>query len=306
MGSIPLGQDATRPGWPIAESIRAVPWRRWVGPALSATLAVSLAIVVRDQGMDRLRAALPTAPAFWLAFVAYYLALPAAEFVIYRRLWSLPASGFVALLRKLVCNELLVGYSGELSFYLFARENGRLTGSPFQAIKDVSILSATAGNVATLAMLALALPILQSWWPDILPTHAGPSLVALVAAVAAVGVLRRRLFSLPGDQLRFIAAVHLARVAATTMLMALMWRAALPAVPLPVWIGLSALQLMVTRLPFVPNKDIVFAGVAMLAVGAGTPTAALMALIASLLVTAHLLTGAVVVAVGLAGKGQGA
>lgn len=301
MASISLAGDGLVPGLAAATPAR-LPWRHWIGSALSIALIISLALVVHDQGLHRLRQAMPTAPGFWICLGLYYVALPGSEFVIYRRLWALPASGFVALLRKLVFNELLVGYSGELSFYVFARENGRLTGSPFQAIKDVSILSAMAGNLATLAMVVVALPVWRSWRPDVVPAHAGLSVAVIVAALGVMLALRRRLFSLPGDQLRFIAGVHVARVTATTLLMALMWRAAIPTAPLSIWVGLSALQLVVTRLPFVPNKDIVFAGAAMLAVGAATPVGALMVLIASLLVALHVVVGAGIVALSLSDR----
>ena len=33
----------------------------------------------------------PLAPGFWLTFAAFYLAGPAADWVIFRRLWRLPA-----------------------------------------------------------------------------------------------------------------------------------------------------------------------------------------------------------------------
>jgi hypothetical protein len=42
---------------------------------------------------------------------------PVSEWVIYRHLWRIPFSGLGALLRKLVSNELLLGYLGEVQFY---------------------------------------------------------------------------------------------------------------------------------------------------------------------------------------------
>lgn len=276
-------------------------WRRLAGLGLSAALLVALVLSLRDGGAVRLRQAVPTAPGFWLAFALYYAALPGSEWVIYRRLWGLPASGFAALLRKLVSNEILLGYSGELSFYLYARRRAALKASPFHAIKDVSILSALAGNLATIALAALAWPIWQSWRPGLLPSGTAASLAGLGLVSVLLFLLRRRLFSLPAPELCFVAGVHLARVAATTLLMALMWQAALPDVPVALWIALAALQLVVTRLPFVPNKDVVFAGVALLVVGAHSPVGTLLELIASLLVATHLAVAAGLIAFDLLG-----
>jgi hypothetical protein len=268
-----------------------LPWQRLLAILLSLALLVSLGMVLREEGVARLRGALPTAPIFWLAFGAYYLALPTSEWIIYRRLWQIPGSAFAALLRKLVSNEMLLGYSGELSFYLYARRKGFVAASPFGAIKDVSIMSAMAGNIATLAMVAMAWPIWRHWRPGALPSGSAESFLLLVAACALLLVLRRRIFSLAPTQLRFIGTVHLTRVSLTTLLLGILWTAALPSVPVTTWIALAALHLVVTRLPLVPNKDIVFAGAAMWMVGAETSIGTLMALIASLLVATHLVVG---------------
>src|SRR5690606_9781177 len=104
-------------------------------------------------------ALVPRDALFWLVFVVAYLVTPASEWVIYHRLWSIPAEGMIALLRKRVANEIVLGYLGEVYFYAWVRRTGLITRSaPFGAIKDVAILSALTGNAVTLAMLAAALP----------------------------------------------------------------------------------------------------------------------------------------------------
>lgn len=46
-------------------------------------------------------------------------------------------AGIGALLRKLVSNELLLGYLGEAQFYAWARSRTNMTTAPFGAIKDI-------------------------------------------------------------------------------------------------------------------------------------------------------------------------
>nr|WP_047168266.1 hypothetical protein [Sphingomonas sp. Y57] len=267
-------------------------WPKWVSAAVSVTL---LAVIGRQLGqLDRaaLLASIPASPGFWAALLAYYLALPLSEWIIFRRLWGLPVEGFAALLRKLVSNEVLLGYSGELSFYAWVRRRGGMSAAPFGAIKDVSILSALAGNIATLAMMALA-------WPFVV-THLGNairlrdvalSIAAVLLTSIVIGLLKRRIFSLPGDELRFVMGVHLARLTATTLLSGLIWHCALPATPLTLWIVLAALQLLVTRLPFIPNKDLLFASAALLIAGPGSDIGRLLAIVASIILVIHLLVG---------------
>ncbi|MGO8609832.1 hypothetical protein ACC848_43530, partial [Rhizobium johnstonii] len=51
------------------------------------------------------------------------------------------------------------GYSGEAYFYAWARSRARMVAAPFGAVKDVSILSAIAGNTITLTLFAFAVPL---------------------------------------------------------------------------------------------------------------------------------------------------
>ena len=274
-------------------------WQRWLFAALSLLLLVVIVHHLGRLDARELFSAIPTSPAFWLAFAGYYLALPASEWVIYRRLWNLPAEGFRALLRKLVSNEVLLGYSGEASFYAWARRHSKLTSAPFAAIKDVSISSALAGNIVTLAMVAIAWVLLGHLRGGIDARHLGASVAAILLISIVVALFRRKIFSLPSDQLRFILTVHLARLGATTLLSGLMWHFALPDVPATSWILLAALQLLVTRLPFLPNKDLVFAGATLMIVGAGSDIGQLIAIVASLILVTHLVIGTVLVAADL-------
>lgn len=266
-------------------------WQRWLSFLISAGLLTAILLQFNRLGVARLWSVLPVSPMFWGAFAGYYLALPASEWIIYRRLWTIPPAGFAALLRKLISNELLLGYSGELSFYAWARRRIKLTTTPFAAIKDVSVTSAIAGNVVTLVMIVLA-------WPSLILLHFGPasrdialSVGVLLSMSVLVLLFKRQLLSLPRSELRFVFGMHMARLAATTLLSGLIWHSALPDVPLSLWVLLAAMQLLVTRLPFVPNKDLVFAGVALFVVGHDSQVAALIGIVAALILITHVVLG---------------
>jgi hypothetical protein len=66
---------------------------------------------------------------------------------------------------------------------------------------------------------------------------------------------------------------------------------ALPEVTLNWWLFLATLRLLISRLPLIPNKDIVFASVAVIALGHETDVAALMTMMASAIVLVHLALG---------------
>ncbi len=264
-------------------------WSRVLTMALS--LLVLAAALWQAQTLDLadITALVPSSPLFWAVFALSYLAGPASEWLIFRKLWGVGARAMDALIRKLIYNELLLGYLGEVYFYTWARRKLPMAATPFGAVKDVAIMSAIAGNVMTLALIALAYPYLA-----LLPlAEYGDDIAWSLAVVVAISfvplLLRRQIFSLSRGELWFVFGVHVARIVATTGLNAVLWALVLPQVQIGWWLVLSAIRLLVGRLPFVPNKDVVFAGIAVLALGQDVQIAALMAMMAALILSTHLI-----------------
>lgn len=274
-----------------ALDVQSPGWQRWITSGISVALVVAIAYRMKSFGMAEALTSLPSSPGFWLVFAAYYLALPGSEWLIFRKLWRLPAKGFAALLRKLISNEILLGYSGEAYFYGWARQHAKLTAAPFGAIKDVSILSALAGNAITLIMLAIAWPLVGTLSPQIHARAVMESSGLIIGMSLLILAFRNRLFSLNRSELWFVFSVHVARLVATTILSGLLWHLALPDVPLIWLVLLATLQLLVTRLPFVPSKDLLFANLAVFLIGNDGNIAIVVSIIATALVATHLLLG---------------
>lgn len=294
------GVGAIHPSWPRHTNHRHLVGRKgWLGPAISLAVLVAALSQLRTLDLHQALALVPATPWFWLALFGAYAALPFSEWLIYRRLWGLPATGILPLLRKRISNEILLGYSGELYFYAWARRHTELATAPFGVIKDVAILSAQIGNLVTLVLVALAWPLLGAIH---LGEH-GRELMAsstLVVALSLPAMLfRRRLLSLPAPELWRIAGLNLLRILAGLGFAALMWHDALPSVAFGTWLVLAALRQLLSRLPLMPNKDIAFAGLAVWLVGAGTNIAAMIAMIASLILALHVAFGTVLALVEL-------
>ncbi len=241
----------------------AAPWLRWTGPILSIAIIIVVAHFLGRADLLRLREMLPASPAFWLATAALLATQPVADFIIFRSLWPLPlAAGLTALFRKSASNELLFGYSGELQFYLWARRKAAIPGSPFGAVRDVAMLSALTGNVVTLVLLLAAIAM-----PGPLEFGAASNAilwsgVILVASSMVVMLFRHRLFAVSRAQFWRIAGIHTARSILMTIMFGVLWAMVMPGVSLGWWLLLSAARQFITRLPFLPNKDLVFAGLA--------------------------------------------
>ncbi|WP_246623530.1 hypothetical protein [Sphingomonas colocasiae] len=273
--------------------------------ALLSLIVVGAAIYqARDLDLATIVALVPASPAFWGLFAISYLIGPASDWFIFHRLWGVGAGAFGALVRKLIYNELLVAYLGEVYFYGWARRNLKFVTAPFGAIKDVAVLSAIAGNATTLVLLAVAFPFAR-----LLPLHdhasaIGLSLAFVIGSSLAIMLLRRSLLSLERKELVMVFAVHLLRILATTILSASLWHLVLPDVELGWWVMLVTIRLLISRLPFVPNKDVVFAGITVLALGGEVEMSALMALMAGLTLAAHALVGLSFVLADLLSRGK--
>jgi len=235
----------------------------------------------------------PSDPIFWICLIGSYLATPVSEWIIYQRLWGLPLSGLVPLLKKQVTNEVVLGYLGEAQLYAWARERTMMRAAPYGTIKDVSILSAMTGNAATLAMLALA-------WPYISKANLGSSAEPITISIGVILLsslvvffLRQKIFSLPSKSLWWIAQLQLARIFIGLVFLAGAWSRLLPEVA-TMWILLLAVfRLLISRLPALPNKDIIFAALAVFLFGSDQMIGIAISKVALLTLIGHIVVGTV-------------
>jgi hypothetical protein len=265
-----------------------------LGVILSFVVMIAAVFKYRELQFETIEAMIPHTWQFWLLFVVIYLQGPVFDWLIFRRLWNIPLwAGMAALLRKLVSNELVLGYLGEAQFYAWARSRANFVAAPFGAIKDVAVLSALTGNAATVGMLVYAWPLIASGSMGVPVRSAFLSLSVVLAVSCAILLLRKKLFSLSRRELWFITGLHFTRIAAFISMSAWLWHLVLPDVSVGLWMVLGTLRMLVSRLPLLPNKDIVFAGMAVFLLGHDIEIAALMTMLAVLTMGAHVVSGVV-------------
>lgn len=264
--------------------------RRWP-TVLAALLTLAMVTGITYQlfgaGLNGLERSIPRDPRFFLCFAALYLSPPTGDYIIFRKLWHIPAAGFAALIKKRIANEVVVNYSGDAYFYAWARERATMTAAPFGAIKDVSILSAIAGNAMTLAMIAIALPLGYALLTTAQLYQLSWSAVLVVLISLPFLLFSRRVFSLPRGTLWWVFGIHCLRLIAGSVLVALTWHYAMPDVAIGIWLFLAAGRLLVSRLPLVPNKDLLFASIAILLIGRDQTLTGLLAFFAALTLLVH-------------------
>lgn len=232
-------------------------------------------IIMRIQtiGLTDILRHLPTSAAFYACFIAYYLTQPLGEYIIYRRLWGLKSIKFLAVfLRKRVYNFAVLAYSGEAFLFMWARSQEALSAQPVMShVKDNVILSALSSNALTIIMVAffLATGQMQRFFkiaPDIELYFAIAGALAIILVLTVLR-FRQSILSLSARDTIAVSTIHTIRLLINLALQTALWAIALPGVPLETWLVILTLQLALTRIPFLPNQDLVFLALVMSVTG---------------------------------------
>lgn len=249
--------------------------------ALLAGVFVYLIFRLTRVGWGEVIGALPESPWFYLFFLLRFLTLPVSEMAAYEINWDRSlVRHFPVFVRKRVYNYAVAGYSGEGFLTLWARRSlGLPDKTVLIGVKDNNLLSAFTSNIATvLVIVALAMTGALKTGLDLLPGMAALFTISFLTATAlsvAVVVFRRKLIALPDGKLKKMFAVHAIRQALALVLHAAMYAAALPGAPFLAWMMFIALQLVISRIPFLPNQELVYLGAALsLSSIVGAPEAA--------------------------------
>ena len=263
-------------------------WPTIIGGIITLAMLVGLGRELFSSGLAGLTRTVPRNSLFYVAFLGVYFTLPVFDYLIFRKLWGIPISGLAALIKKRIANDVVLGYSGEAYFYAWARARSHFVTAPFGAVKDVSILSAIAGNAITLAMIAIALPVGHRLIPPEMMRYVYGSLAIVFGTSLPFLIFSKLVFSLDRGLLWWVFVAHVLRAVLGTLLLALAWHFALPNVSVGVWIFLSAGRLLFSRLPLLPNKDLLFANFAILFIGQEGALSNLIAFTAAAVLLVHI------------------
>ncbi len=264
-------------GMPLKTLIQQVQWRlqkplgqrlqRYGRVLFVAGIVGWLLYRLTQIGWREVYEGLPRTPWFYVLWLGLYLLLPATEAFIYRALWKIRWQRvFPVLVRKRVLNTDVLGYSGEVYLYLWARRcTDRSDGHLLRTIKDNTILSSVASTVAVVLLVAGAVLGGQFALVDLLGESADP--VYIAAGGVALGVLgmlavrfRKAIFYVSGRTAAVLLGVHVLRFFAMYALQVLQWWVVLPEAPLQVWATILVIGTVTNRIPFLPATDLLALG----------------------------------------------
>lgn len=216
---------------------------------------------------------MPTSPLFYLMFLAMYFALPVGEWLVYRALWgNVVRKRFGLFVRMRVYNLALVSYAGEAFLAIWAHKKIGKTGKAVVSdVKDSNILSALASNTFTVILLAAfffsgQLGLLIDADPNF-EKYIGLSLAVGAFLIPGVLLFRGKIIGTPGPLAKRIFTIHLIRLICVLCLTAGQWAVLFPDVSFDTWLLLLTAQMVLTRVPFLPNTDLLFAGLGITLMG---------------------------------------
>ncbi|HKJ32348.1 MAG TPA: hypothetical protein VKA34_11005 [Balneolales bacterium] len=185
---------------------------------------------------------------------------------------------------KKVYNSDVIGYSGEIFLFNWAnRSVDKKSVELMKDLKDNNIISSIVSTLITLIVLLLFFKSNPStfnrWFQKIPNNEIWFILLSLIVLSVLVYKFRNYLFSLPLDTSLKISSIHFIRHVFAFFIQVYQWHIVLPNVPMYVWYTFMAVQLVMTRFPFMPSMDLVILSISIkLTQAMGEPLAAITAI----------------------------
>lgn len=233
---------------------------------IQAAIIVVLLYQIISIGLQNILSELPVQPLFYLIFLIIYFALPVTEYFTYNISWKI---GFwksqEIFLKKRVYNKTVLGYSGEVQLFFWLQKHlGVAKKEAFEVVRDnntLSTLASTGVAVGLLSIFLLTGRLSIFDWIEYDPLIVAPiAAAALIVGIIIFRKFREYLFSMNRKQALTIFSLHSGRMLMLTIFQVLQWYVVMPEVDFQIWFTIVAIQLILSRIPFLPNKDLIFIG----------------------------------------------
>jgi hypothetical protein len=244
--------------------------KKGVRYVLQAGIIGYLVYKLYEIGFTEVIQALPLNPLFYLLFILIYFSLPVSEIFIYGVRWKFNNfNAILVFIQKKVLNTDVLGYSGE--FYLFYWAKDKLKVPSVEAmkfIKDNNILSSLSSTFVSVVLLIFFLNAGYLNIDDFIPKIENQLVYLWIfLGLMIVGFLiykfRTYILSLSWRAAVIISGIYTGRLILTNGLQIIQYKIAEPAVPWSVWFSLMAVQIMSTRIPFLPSQDVLYVSIAL-------------------------------------------
>lgn len=261
---------------------RSTSRKKWFNRVVQVGIVGVLVYQLTQVGWGEVLRSLPTNPLFYMLQFAIYMALPVSELFIYKKPWKFKISqGLPIFIYKKIYNSDVITYSGEVYLYYWAKKHfSKPKKEIIAVIRDNNILSTVSSTMIAIFLIGIFMTFGHIGFNDIVGSEGRfwlPWIALLVVLLAVVAWHYRHLwFSLSRKEALYVLGVHTLRLLTVHALELLQWMVAIPAVSLTNWFSLMAAKIATSRIPLLPNKDLIFVSIVIGLSGAfGIPQAEL-------------------------------
>lgn len=240
---------------------------KWINRVLQIIILGFLFWQLSNVGWVEVIQHLPSNPAFYLLQVGIYLALPISELFIYKKPWNFSFKQSIPVfIYKKIFNSDVITYSGEVYLYYWAKNKLQLPGKQImQVIRDNNILSTISSTLIAIFLIGVFLTFGHLSVNDVIGVEGTFWLPWILLSVIIVGFIaykyRKKWFAMSRKQALYITYVHTSRLLLVHALEMLQWIIAIVAVPITHWFTLMAAKIATSRIPLLPNKDLLFTSI---------------------------------------------
>lgn len=246
------------------ESDRGKKVSKWVQRIFTLAVVVILGIQLLDIGYDTLIRNIPLDPLFHILFVIVAIQLPFFEVWIYHLIWGIKGiKTLPVFLLKNTYNRDVMGYSGEVYLFLWAKKYvERSDKQLLKDLKDTNIISSVASTFFAVALLSVffftgQLTIGKIFQDTNIWYLLGIGLLVIILFTLAY-YYRRYIISVSFKIAAGVFGIHVFRLLFSQILNVLMFFIVIPDIPLDLCFTLIAGEIVIMRVPFIPNRDLVY------------------------------------------------
>lgn len=249
---------------------------KWSQRLINIGVFVWLIFQLSEIGWLNVWQAFPEEALFYLFSLYLFIQLPFFEILIYRITWQFDALKSIPIfLVKRVYNKDVLGYSGEVYFFAWAKKTLNLGGTDiFKIIKDNNIISSIASTLISLGLLAAFIFTDQikiiEWLANQNRSYFLGGLLLVVILVFLFVKFRHYVISMPLRTAYKIFGIQTFRLLLGQLVKLMMYYVVLPDVPFYIWFTFIAIEIILSRIPFLPNRDLIFAGMS-ISIAGGLP-----------------------------------
>jgi len=258
MGGEGLGEGPKKPPSPS---------KKWFNRIVQVGIIGVLIYQLTQVGWVEVLRSLPTNPLFYVLQLVIYMALPISELFIYKKPWKFKiGEGLPVFIYKKIYNSDVITYSGEIYLYYWAKKKFSYTRKEIIAvIRDNNILSTVSSTMIAVLLIGVFLTFGHIGFNDIIGREGRIWLPWVLLVITVLGGIawhyRRLWFSLSRREALYILSVHTLRLLAVHALELLQWVVAIPMVSMTNWFSLMAAKIATSRIPLLPNKDLIFVSI---------------------------------------------